>query len=272
MNFNSLQNKVIIITGASSGIGLASAIFALQNKAKVVLAARKTDHVKGILNQNNFEEQSFLIVPTDVSDEESCKKLIEKTIEKFGSINILINNAGISMRATFKDVDVSVLQQLMNVNFWGTVYCTKYALPYLIKSEGNIVGISSVAGFKGLPARTGYSASKFAMNGFLESLKLELVQKNVGVHIVCPGYTNSNIRNSALNQSGNLQGESPLDEKKLMSAEQVAFEIYKAIIIKKDFTVLTLLGKATYWLNKFFPKFIDKKTIQLIQKEVNSPI
>ncbi|MEN9522696.1 MAG: putative oxidoreductase yxnA, partial [Bacteroidota bacterium] len=126
MNFNSLQNKVIIITGASSGIGLASAIFALQNKAKVVLAARKTDHVKGILNQNNFEEQSFLIVPTDVSDEESCKKLIEKTIEKFGSINILINNAGISMRATFKDVDVSVLQQLMNVNFWGTVYCTKY--------------------------------------------------------------------------------------------------------------------------------------------------
>lgn len=272
MDFSSLKNKVVVITGASSGIGLATAIFALQHQAKVVLAARKTSELNTILLQHNFEEQNFLIVPTDVSIENNCQHLITQTIQKFGKIDILVNNAGISMRAAFIDLDLTVLKQLMDINFWGTVYCSKYALPHLIKSKGNIVGISSVAGFKGLPARTGYSSSKFAMNGFLESLKLELINKNVGVHIICPGYTNSNIRNAALNHTGSQQGESPLDEKKLMSAEQVATEIFTAIINKKDFTVLTTLGKATFWLNKFFPKFIDKQTLKLISKEANSPI
>jgi short-subunit dehydrogenase len=272
MNFSSLKDKVVVITGASSGIGLASAIFALQHQAKVVLAARKTSELNAILLQHNFDETNFLIVPTDVSIENNCENLITQAVQKFNSIDILINNAGISMRAAFNDVDIKVLKQLMDINFWGAVYCCKYALPHLIQSKGNIVGISSVAGFKGLPARTGYSASKFAMNGFLESLKLELKTKDVSIQIVCPGYTNSNIRNTALNQSGNHQGESPLDEKKLMSAEQVAAEIFTAIIHKKDFTVLTLLGKATFWLNKFFPKFIDQQTLKLISKEANSPI
>jgi short-subunit dehydrogenase len=160
----------------------------------------------------------------------------------------------------------------MDINFWGTVYCCKYALPYLIKSKGSIAGISSVAGFKGLPARTGYSASKFAMNGFLESLRLEMLNKQVSITIICPGYTNSNIRNAALNKAGNQQGETPLDEKKLMSAEQVAHEILLAIQNRKNFTVLTLLGKVTFWLNKFFPEFIDQQTIKLISKESGSPI
>ncbi|MFM2225974.1 MAG: hypothetical protein RJA07_2176 [Bacteroidota bacterium] len=265
-------NKVIVITGASSGIGLATAIAALQHNAKVVLAARKTTALKSILVQHNFDENNFLIIPTDVSIETDCQNLIQQTIQKFNGIDILINNAGISMRAAFSDVDIKVIQQLMDINFWGTLYCCKYALPYLIKAKGNIAGISSVAGFKGLPARTGYSASKFAMNGFLESLRLELVNKNVAVSIICPGYTNSNIRNTALNQNGNEQGESPLDEKKLMSAEQVAAEILNAIENRKNFTVLTLLGKATFWLNKFFPTFIDKQTLKLISKETGSPI
>ena len=106
-------------------------------------------------------------VRTDVSKEEDCRNLINKTVEKYGTINILVNNAGISMRALFNDVDLKVLHTLMNVNFWGTVYCTKYALPYLIANKGSLVGVSSVAGFHGLPGRAGYSASKFAMQGFL---------------------------------------------------------------------------------------------------------
>jgi short-subunit dehydrogenase len=219
-----------------------------------------------------FNESNFLIVSADVSIEKNCEYLIHQTIQKYNRIDILINNAGISMRAAFLDLDVAVIKQLMDINFWGTVYCCKYALPYLIQAKGSIAGISSVAGFKGLPARTGYSASKFAMNGFLESLRLEMINKHVSVNIICPGYTNSNIRNAALNKAGNQQGETPLDEKKLMSAEQVAHEILLAIQNRKNFTVLTLLGKVTFWLNKFFPKFIDQQTLKLISKESGSPI
>ena len=176
------------------------------------------------------------------------------------------------MRAAFEDVELEVIKKLMDVNFWGTVYCCKYALPYLIKSKGSIAGVSSVAGFKGLPGRTGYSSSKFAMNGFLETLRLELFEKNVSVSIICPGYTSSNIRNTALNKEGKSQNESPLEESKLMSAEAVAKEILSAIENKKKFKVLTLMGNATFWLNKFFPKFIDRQALKLIKKETKSPI
>jgi short-subunit dehydrogenase len=269
---NFYTNKVVIVTGASSGIGLATAILALQLGAKVVLAARNTLTIKPTLLHHNFSENDFLIVTTDVSDEVACKHLIDQTISKFSTIDCLINNAGISMRAAFNEVDLQVLKKLMDVNFWGTVYCCKYALPYLIKSKGNILGVSSVAGFKGLPARTGYSSSKFALNGFLESLRLELMNKQVTVSVICPGYTTSNIRNAALNNSGNSQGESPLNEKKLMSAEVVAKHILDTMENKKRFVVLTFLGKITFWLNKFFPAFIDKQTLKLISKEADSPI
>ena len=269
---NFYSGKVIIITGASSGIGLATAFEALSKNAKVVFAARNLDKIETLLQQKNMAAENYLLLKTDVSMEVDCKNLIEKTVDRFGKIDVLINNAGISMRAAFADVEIEVIKKLMDVNFWGTVYCCKYALPFLLKSKGAIAGISSVAGFKGLPARTGYSSSKFAMNGFLESLKLELLEKNVSVSIICPGYTSSNIRNTALNNEGKSQNETPLDESKLMSAETVAIEILKAIEYKKTFVVLTLLGKATFWLNKFFPKFIDNQTLKLIKKESNSPI
>src|SRR5690606_5748812 len=148
--------------------------------------------------------------------EEDCERLIQATIQQFGRIDLLINNAGISMRALFKDLDLKVLKQVMDINFWGTVYCTKFALPYLLQQKGSIVGISSVAGFKGLPARTGYSSSKFAMHGFLESVRIENLDAGLHVLIACPGFTASNIRNTALAKDGNIQGESPLDEGKIM--------------------------------------------------------
>ncbi len=266
------QNKVIVITGASSGIGLATALEALSRNAKVVFAARNLDAVEKLLLQKNITPENYLLIKTDVAMENDCKNLIEKAILKFQKIDVLINNAGISMRASFADLDLAVLKKLMDINYWGTVYCCKYALPFLIESKGAIAGISSVAGFKGLPGRTGYSSSKFAMNGFLETLRLEMTEKNVSVSIICPGYTASNIRNTALNNEGKSQNESPLDESKLMSAEAVANEILKAIEHKNNFVVLTFLGKVTFWLNKFFPKFIDKQTLKLVQKETGSPV
>lgn len=224
-----MEDKVVIITGASSGIGLALAQnFAKQN-AKVVLAARSYDKLLGIKEELNSINENILIVETDVSKELDCKSLIEKTVEAYGTIDILINNAGISMRALFENTELSVIKQLMDINFWGTVYCTKYALPFVLKSKGSVVGVSSIAGYKGLPGRTGYSSSKFAMHGFLEVLRIENMKKGLHVLIACPGFTASNIRNTALAADGSQQGESPRDEGKMMTAEEVANHIINAI-------------------------------------------
>jgi short-subunit dehydrogenase len=194
----------------------------------------------------------------DVSNEEECKRFIHSTVETFGTIDILINNAGISMRSLFDDADTDVIRRLMDVNFMGAVYCTKAALPYIIEQKGTIVGISSPAGYRGLPGRSGYSASKFALQGWLESIRTELWDTGVHVMWVSPGFTASNIRNAALNSKGEGQGESPLDESRLMSAETCAKYILKAIEKRKRELVLTFTGKLTVFLNKFFPSLADK--------------
>jgi short-subunit dehydrogenase len=175
------------------------------------------------------------------------------------------------MRALFNDADLDVLRRLMDVNFWGTVYCTKYALPYILKSGGTVVGVSSIAGFKGLPGRTGYSASKFAMNGFLESLRVENLNNGINVLTVCPGFTASNIRNVALGKDGSAQGESPRDEQKMMQPEEVALHMVNAIKKRKKLIVLTGQGKLVVLLNKLFPSWVDKLTLKEMAKENNSP-
>ena len=181
-----------------------------------------------------------------------------QAIEKFGGIDILINNAGISMRALFKDTDLSTLRSVMDINFWGTVYCTKYAMNSIIERKGSIVGVSSIAGYRGLPGRSGYSASKYAVNGWLEALRTELLETGVNVMWVCPGFTTSNIRNVALNKEAKPQGESPMDENEMMSAEECAKHILHAIEKRKRTLVLTFNGKRTVFINKFFPGLADK--------------
>ncbi|MEI6684112.1 MAG: SDR family oxidoreductase [Bacteroidota bacterium] len=262
-----MKDKVIIITGASSGIGKALAFACARRGAKLVLASRTAVPDPEILKITD----AVIAVPTDVTRESDCENLVRVAVEKFGRIDILINNAGISMRALFTEVDLGVIRQLMDTNFWGTVYCTKHALPYLLESKGSLVGVSSVAGYKGLPGRTGYSASKFAMQGFLEVVRIENMKKGLHVLIACPGFTASNIRNVALSKNGAAQGETPLDESKLMPAEVVAAHILKAIEKKKERLILTTMGKMTVLLNKFFPKFMDKMVYNHMAKEPNSP-
>ena len=163
-----LNDKVVIITGASSGIGKSLAHEFAKRGANLVLGARQ--YVVLCEIAQSIEQQygvRVVAVHCDVSIEEECAQLVNQARLTFKKIDVLVNNAGISMRALFKDVNIDVLKQLMDVNFWGTVYCTKYALPEITKTKGSIVGVSSIAGYKGLPGRTGYSASKFAMNGFL---------------------------------------------------------------------------------------------------------
>jgi short-subunit dehydrogenase len=207
----------------------------------------------------------------DVTVENDCRKLADEAVQKFGRIDVLINNAGISMRAIFADLDLAVIRKVMDVNFWGTVHCTKYALPHLLQAKGSVVGLSSIAGFKGLPGRTGYSASKFAIQGFLETLRIENLKTGLHVMIACPGFTASNIRKVALGNDGSAQGESPRDEEKMMTAEEVARRIACGIEHRKKIVVMTMQGKMTVLLNKFFPFFIDKMVYNHMSKEPDSP-
>jgi short-subunit dehydrogenase len=206
-------------------------------------------------------------VQCDVSKESDCKDLIDQANNSFKRIDVLVNNAGISMRALFKDLDLLVLRNLMDVNFWGTVYCTKFALPELLKNQGSVVGVSSIAGYRGLPGRTGYSASKFAMNGFLEALRVENLKTGLHVMIASPGFTASNIRNVALAKDGTSQGETSMDEAKMMSSDQVAEIIVRGVEQRKRSLIMTAQGKLTVFLNKVLPSWLDGLVYNHFTKE-----
>lgn len=250
------SDKVILVTGGTDGIGKALVNILMQQGAKVVTCGR--DHDKLYHLQTIYAGKTLLAESIDISNEADCKKLVEQAVNVFGTIDILINNAGISMRALFSDTDLETIRRVMDINFWGSVYCTKYALPYITKNKGTIAAISSIAGYRGLPGRSGYSASKFALQGWMEALRTELLQTGVNVMWVCPGYTRSNIRNAALDKDSQPQGESPLDENSLMSAKECADNILKAIEKKKRTLVLTAQGKETIFLSRFMPDLADK--------------
>lgn len=249
-------DKVVVVTGGSGGIGKALVELLLQNGARVATCGRNYERLYELQTAN--AGRPLHIATADVSKEEDCRNFIDSVIKTFGTIDVLINNAGVSMRALLKDVQLQTLHTLMDINFWGTVYCTKFALNEIIKNKGTVIGVSSIAGFRGLPGRTGYSASKFAVNGFLEALRTEVLDDGVNVMWVCPGFTSSNIRNVALDKNARPQKENPMDEEKMMSSEECAGYILKAIERKKRTMVLTFLGLRTVFMNKFFPSLTDK--------------
>ncbi len=264
------NQKVILVTGASSGIGKAIALEAYERGASIAVCARRLAKLEE--EYAHVPTQRKLLVEADVSKESDCKNFVLAAFEKFQQIDVLVNNAGISMRAAFAEVDLAVLQELMDINFWGTVYTTKYAQKHILSSLGTICSVSSIAGYRGLPARTGYSSSKFAMQGFMEALRTEMLHTGANVMWVCPGFTSSGIRDTARSKDGTAQKESPLDEQKLMSAEEVAHRILRAIEKRKRTLVLTGQGKLTVWLNKLWPSLADKLVYRHFQKEKNSPL
>jgi short-subunit dehydrogenase len=250
------KDKVVVITGGTEGIGKALIDALIPLGARVSTCGRNHDKLYNL--QLQYANVMLHAVTCDVSNEQDCKKFIDSTLKTFGGIDILINNAGISMRALVKDADVEVIRKVMAVNFYGAVYCTKFALPSITERKGSIVGVSSIAGYRGLPGRSAYSASKFALQGWLEALRIELFVTGVNVMWVCPGFTTTNIRNAALNKEGQPTGESLMDETKMMPAAECARHILQAIEKRKRTLVLTFTGKRTVFLNRFFPSFTDK--------------
>ncbi len=265
-----MKGKVVVITGASSGIGKALAKECAARGAKLALAARRIDRLQEL--EKELPGTEIISVKVDVSKDEDCKNLIEQAFQRYGKIDVLINNAGISMRALFADLELDVMKQLMNVNFWGTVFCTKYAMPHLLKSKGTVVGVISIAGYIGLPGRTGYSASKYAIRGFLDALRTENLKTGLHVLVAAPGFTASEVRQVALTADGSQQGETPRDESKMMSSEECARHIVRAIIKRKRELILTFTeGKLTVFLGKFLPKLLDKLSFNHMAKEPDSP-
>lgn len=266
-----MQNKVVVITGASSGIGKALAEKFAAEGSNLALAARRIDRLLEL--KQKLSNVEVLPVETDVTSEEDCKNLIDQTIAKFGRIDILINNAGISMRAAFEDVELSVLHKLMDVNYWGTVYCTKYALPHILKQKGSIVGVISTGGYIGLPGRTGYSASKFAVRGFLDTVRIEYLRSGLHVLVAAPGFTASEIRKTALTKNGKQQGETPRDENKMMSAEKCASIMYRAIKHRRRKMIISFWdGKVVVLLAKLWAWLIDQVLYQVFKREPDSPL
>ena len=253
---SNFTDKIVVITGGSDGIGKALVAQFLALGAKVATCGRNENKLS--LLATEFPSSNLFTAQVDVSKQDQSEAFIKQVVDNWGRIDVLINNAGISMRALVSEVSVQTLQNVMDINFWGTVYCTKAALPSIKQNKGVIVGVSSIAGYRGLPGRSGYSASKFALNGWLEALKTELYASGTHVMWVCPGFTTSNIRNAALDKNAKAQGESPMDEGAMMSSEDCATHIIHAIEKRKRSLVLTFTGKRTVFMNKYFPAWADK--------------
>ncbi|MCE7862252.1 MAG: SDR family oxidoreductase [Bacteroidetes bacterium CHB5] len=262
-----MKNKVVIITGGSSGIGLALAEKFGNEGSKVLITGRNLESLEKAVKDLRERGITISAFQADVSKEADNKAMADAAIQQYGTIDILINNAGISMRALFTEVDLAVVRNVMDINFYGAVYATRYCLPEIIKNKGSVIGISSIAGFRGLPGRTGYSASKFALNGFLEVLRTELLKSGVHVLTACPGFTASNIRMRALTKDGSVQGKSPRVEENMMTARECAGHIYKAVVKRKRTLILTGQGKFTVWLNKLWPSLADKLVYNIMARE-----
>jgi len=262
-----MEKTVVLITGGTSGIGRACAWEFGRVGAHIVITGRDAAKLAATSAELEAAGIECHAVQGDVGILADAARAVSEAIAAFGRLDVLINNAGLSMRAKFADADVKVLEQLMQTNFFGTVYTTKAALPYLLASKGTIVGISSIAGYRGLPGRTGYSASKFAMNGFLEALRTELLPQGVNVLTAAPGFTASNIRHTALLADGQTQNDTPRDEDKMMTSEEVAQHLRQAVEKRQRSFVLTNEGKLVVFLNKWLPGLMDKMVLNKFRKE-----
>jgi len=237
-----------------------------EQKAKVVIAARNEKRLNELKNKIESLGASALVVPIDVTDKDACKKLIDSAVDKYGQIDILITNAGRTMWTPFKDIqDLSIFKQIMDLNYLGCVYCTYYALPYLKKTKGQIVGVASVAGLNGVPSRTAYSASKHAMFGFFDSLRIELKDTGVSVTMIAPDFVLSEIHKRALDGSGNPLGKSPLQESKIMTAEECAVLIMGAIEKRDRLLITSLRGKLGRWMKLIAPSVVDNIAAKAIK-------
>lgn len=263
----------IIITGASDGIGAEMArqlARTHQGQLQLVLAARNATNLEAVAADCRAAKAQVLVIPTDVVDEAQCRALIAQTVQAFGGIDCLINNAGISAHAMLVDVSADHLhwyEQLMRINLWGSVWCTHAALPHLQASRGRIVAVSSLAGLVGVPGRTAYSASKFAMVGFFEALRAELKPSGVSVTLAYPGVVDTRIRYHGYNAQGQAAGVSGLKEDKAMPVAECASLIIHGMQARQREVVMTTKGKLGRFIKLIAPGWVENMALAAVKEE-----
>jgi NAD(P)-dependent dehydrogenase (short-subunit alcohol dehydrogenase family) len=259
--------KVIVVTGASQGIGKALCLELAGQRPRLVLAARDAAALEAVAAGCRARGAETLVVPTDVGDEASCRALVERAVERFGGVDVLVDNAGIGMLARFEDVtDLSLYERLMRVNYLGSVYPTFYALPHLKRSRGQIVAVSSLAGLAGVPMRTAYAASKHAQMGFFDSLRVELRDTGVSVTVIAPYFVQSEIRRRSPGPDGRTVESSPVKEAEIMSAEECARLTVRAMERRQRILVMTLKGKLGRWVKLIAPGLVDRMASEAVRK------
>ena len=265
-----MKNKVVVITGGSSGIGEALAYKFSNENFNVVISGTNVKRLKTVQSNILSKEGKCEYICHDVSSKEDIKKMIDLTLDSYGRIDVLICNAGISVRSLFEEVDLKIFEKLFNINFFGSVYSVKFSLPHLIKSSVSNIAISSLNGFIATPTRSAYVSSKHAMQGFFDSLRLELVKKNVHVMVASPGYVHSNFRKNTLKSDGKKEGKSSRDNKKMMSSDELAEKIFYGYNQKKRDMIFTFRGKLAYLIKNWFPKLSDRLAYNEILNERES--
>lgn len=264
----SFKNKVVVITGAAGGMGRALCRQFGRAGAKIALLDLHREPLDTFTHELNQTGIQTLALPCDVTNEPACENAMQNIIVNFGGIDVLINNAGITQRSAFEKTQTSVFRKVMEVNFFGALHCTKAALSELIKNQGRIIVMSSIAGFSPLYCRSGYSASKHALHGLFESLRSELKTKGVRVMMVCPGFTATDIEKNALDGDGRHATHPRSTTGKIATPEEVAAAIYHAALRNKRLLVLSTVGKLAYLVSRFFPAYYERVMTKRLQHEL----
>jgi NAD(P)-dependent dehydrogenase (short-subunit alcohol dehydrogenase family) len=261
------EGRVVVVTGASQGIGKALCLELAGQRPKLVLAARDDTALEAVAAGCRARGAETLVVPTDVSDEAACRGLVVRSVERFSGVDVLVNNAGIGMLARFEDVtDLSLYERLMRVNYLGNVYPTFHALPHLRRSRGQIVAVSSLVGLTGVPMRTAYAATKHAQIGFFDSLRVELRGTGVSVTVIAPNFVRSEIRKRSPGPDGRTVGASPVKEAEIMSAAECARRMVRAMERRQRMLVMSFKGRLGRWVKLVAPGLVDRMAAEAVRK------
>jgi short-subunit dehydrogenase len=256
---DTFSGKTVLITGASTGIGRALALELARQGAQLALNARDEQRLAEAVRQCEGCGAAMLAVPGDVARPEDCRRIVAHTLERFQKLDALVNNAGMTMWARFDALaDLAPLERLLAVNYLGAARMTAAALPYLKNSRGLIVAVASMAGLTGVPERTGYAAAKHAMVGFFESLRIELRGSGVDVTIVAPDFVKSELHKGALGADGRPLGKSPMDEPRIMTSEQCARLIARAMGRRQRLLITSTRGRFGRWARLVAPALVDR--------------
>jgi short-subunit dehydrogenase len=263
----SFAGKVVLITGSSAGIGRALARALAPERPRLALNARDEVSLAEVARECTAQGAEALALPGDVSRRQDCARLVEQTVARYGALDILVNNAGITMWSRFDALsDLSVFERLLATNYLGAVYTTAAALPHLHRSHGLIVAIASLAGLTGVPERTGYAASKHALVGFFESLRIELAGSGVDVTLIAPDFVVSEIHRRALGPDGAPLGRTPMQEARIMSAQECAARIVGAMRRRDRLLITSARGRLGRWVRLIAPRLVDRLAARAIRE------